>query len=158
MEKYVIVSMIETNFPEEFQSVNWPLHVTLLRPFVTSATVDNLSEILQTVSSTQPIIVTEGKSKELFGVERTVAVTELINTPALQHFHEAIKSAFINLIEFTSTEYPSFRPHVTEHHGKGVQVGELVQMSSVSLVTLNTQSYRVVNTFLLPALAARSSG
>ncbi|MEO6536224.1 MAG: 2'-5' RNA ligase family protein [Candidatus Paceibacterota bacterium] len=149
MGKYVIVCILEAEFPQEFQYVDWPSHTTLLRPFTTDTSSQKLAETLQSICEQHHALTTEGKSRELFGPASDVPVIELVNTPELQKLHDDIRTAYIQEIEFTAPQYPDFRPHVTENNGKGVEVGESVKISSLSLVELTLESHNVLNTFLL---------
>jgi 2'-5' RNA ligase len=149
MSKYVIVSMLEPEFPQEFQSSDWPLHVTLLRPFETEVGAVKLIELLKKISDTHQELSTTGKSKEMFGEKEDVAVTELICTPELQKLHDDIKTAFIDDITFIAHQYPTFRPHMTEQNGKSINVGEVIALKNLSLIAINAQLRTVLSAIAL---------
>lgn len=146
MSKYVIVSFVEPEFPQTFSHADWPLHVTVLRPFSTNLSDDELVEKLQDVCARHSPITTEAKSKELFGPENDVSVTELVNTSELQTLHEEISRIFGSDIEFTAPPYPNYRPHVTDNNGKSIQVGDTVSLTTISLVALGQDDRTVLVT------------
>jgi hypothetical protein len=149
MEKYVIVSILTPQPPASFIQSEWPLHVTLLRPFSTELPPEIVVSKFTVACKDQKIIATKGKSKELFGPDNDVPVTELELTTELQLLHTALKTDFEGEIEFTSAQYPDFRAHVTKNLGRQIGVGELVELKTVSLVKLEAPYRTIIETLEL---------
>lgn len=149
MTQYVIISILEPDFPLVFQKADYPLHVTLLRSFETDVPNHTLADTLHSICKQHRALSSQGKSIELFGSNSDRPVTELVNTPELQKLHDDIRSAYIDEIEFTTFEYPNFRPHVTRNNGKSIQVGEKVLIKTVSLIELASENRKVLATFQL---------
>jgi hypothetical protein len=76
MNKFIVVSFIE-KVPFIFANATWPLHVTILRPFSFNGDTSDLIEILEICCLRTNKIKTIGKTKEMFGVNNDVPVTEL---------------------------------------------------------------------------------
>lgn len=145
MNKYIIVSFLEKVPPGTvFSNTEWPLHVTILRPFFSDGESSRLIEILQNSVKGKQTISLFGKTKEMFGQNRDIEVTELGHTTEIQNLHESIKNAFKPHICFESEQYPHYRPHVTKRGNGGVATGEEVIIDSVSLVKMENDSRRVL--------------
>lgn len=143
MSRYVIVSFVEDEYPKTFIQSEWPLHVTLVSPFSSTAPTQRLIDILKEVCLLHEKVVTEGKSRELFGPDATISVTELVNTPALQALRDDLREAYRDLIEFTGPQYPSYRPHVTDSE-RSVVVGEKISVRALSLVQIDREERQEV--------------
>ena len=148
MSPYLIVSFLKRNHPSVFQKSDWPLHVTIVRPFSSSKAPEEIIKSLTTLCAKTSQLKTIGKSREMFGPENDIHVTELEKTPELQALHEkAIKA--IEPIEFTSFEYPNFRPHITDQGNGSFVVDQEVILTSLSLVKISGHEREVLHTATL---------
>lgn len=145
MSSYLVVSFLEKNPPSVFQKSHWPLHATIVRPFSSSKTAEEIIDALKILSKQTNQLRTVGKSREMFGPENDISVTELEKTPELQIFHEKTLEA-IGPINFTSFEYPDFRPHVSDHAAGTIAPGEEVIFHSLSLVEVFTEERKILYT------------
>lgn len=147
MNTYVIVSFLEENFPAKFSARAWPLHVTIVRPFVCEKFPEEVLEELRSIAADHKAIPTVGVSKQLFGVEKNVPVVELEKTPELQALHERILSK--PWVELVPPLFQEFRPHVSEQASGKVYVGTEVVVRSISLIQYSGINREVVGTFQL---------
>lgn len=145
MNKYVIASFLEKAHPGiVFSKTEWPLHMTILRPFFSDSEGSQLIEILQNSLEGKQTISLFGRTKEMFGPNRDIEVTELGHTTEIQNLHDSIMDAFQPFICFESEQYPHYRPHVTKRGGREVPIGEEIVIDSVSLVKIENDSRRVL--------------
>jgi 2'-5' RNA ligase len=136
MNKYVIVSFLE-NIPVDtiFADSQWPLHVTLIRPFVSLAKEEELIATLTKALEETKSFSLVGISEEMFGPESNIPVVELERTPQAIALNASLKSAFDSSMDKSVPDmYTEFRPHVTSQVGGGITVGGTVGVNSVSLV------------------------
>lgn len=151
MNKYIIVSFLEdvlagTTFAES----KWPLHVTLMYSFFSSRDQKDLIDRLkQTLSEVQKFNLI-GKSVEFFGQDLDREVTELQSKPELSSLNTLLKETFKEFMEGpTVDKYPIYRPHVTRNDGKGIEIGEIVNIKTVSLVLVAKDTRHVLVTLEL---------
>jgi hypothetical protein len=149
MNHYLIVSFLQQDFPLEFLQSDWPLHVTIVRPFFSNHSEEEFVHVLSTICAQTKPLPTAGKSRELFGPNRDIPVTELENTPALQLLHEEIMSVCGAWMEFKTPQYHTYRPHATDQTAGSVSVGEAVVIRSISLIESRGDKRRVVHTTTL---------
>lgn len=157
MSRYVIVSFLKkTTAGRTFSKLEWPLHLTVLRPFFSDTEDSKLIETLQISLAEKQKIALIGKSKELFGQNTDIVVTELEYNVQIQDLHNSVEGAFGSFVSFESKQYLDYRPHVTTQGNESVEVGEKVVIDSVSLVKFNNDSRQVLVTIILkdPAVFA----
>lgn len=136
MRTYVIVSFLEEDFPRTFLSEKCPLHVTIVRHFSSSENVATLLNILNDFCFGQKELITYGKSREMFGADKNVSVTELENTEELAKLHKDLHEKIKDVTELVGLQYDSYRPHVSDHGETCISIGEKVPVSSLSLVEM----------------------
>lgn len=146
MNRFVIVSFLNKDIPSVFRKQDWPLHVTVLAPFHSDRSKEELISALTSVSSQNNPIVSVGESQEMFGPKEDIPVIELGNTPELQSLHEQIEDKFSSLVQANAQQHYSFRPHVTNQKSGKIFVGEEVIIDSVSLVEMREDGRRVLHT------------
>lgn len=147
MKIYVVVSILEENFPQHFLYEDWPLHVTLIKNFSSREDLSNLLSILSDVSFDQKVVTVSGKCRENFGINKDVCVTELESTNEFESLLTDLQAGFKDLIEPFGPQYESYRPHVADRHYKKIDIGEIVRIDSISLVELIGNERQVLDTF-----------
>lgn len=148
MRNYVIVCFLSRNPPLEFPSKEWPLHVTILRPFTSTCSPEEFGRMLEPICAQTPALTLTAKAEELFGPDNDVQVTELELTSELEMFQCQVLEACESRITFKLPAFPNFRPHLTVQQEGRVNVGDTVVLNSLSLVEQG-QPYRVVRTLNL---------
>jgi hypothetical protein len=114
VNKYIIVSSVKDNLPEEFLNPDWPLRVTIIQPFFSR----DKKKIFDAIEK----IMTFGKSREMFRPRKNISVTTIDPTPALLALHEKIFNACGNLLEFRAPPHKRYHPHVTDQEDEMIQV------------------------------------
>ena len=143
MSKFVVVSFLQDP-PAAFQASDWPLHVTIIRPFVTDTSLSELTSAIERISADSQKSDVVGKGKEVFGPEKR-SVTELELSPQLQELHEDAMREFGSYVIPESHVF-SFRPHVTDQVSGTLDVDEGATLSSLSLVEMDGEERRVAHT------------
>src|SRR6185503_14423306 len=126
MNHFVIVAFVKKDFPQSFAQTDWPLHVTIVRPFFSEKNAEEFSKVLKEICSNFKSIQTEGKSLEMFGEKNDAAVTELQNVPELQALHDRVMGGCGEWMEFKTRQFDTYRPHVTDQKENKIEVGEKV--------------------------------
>jgi hypothetical protein len=134
MQKFIVVSFTETEFPQEFPDQEWPFHVTLLGSFSTHMAKDELGRRLGEACAPHAPITVTGKSRELFGPHNDVPVTEVFCPDALATLRADIIRGFGTFVEYASRPYPTYRPHVTDQRGGHLRVGDTATLRSASII------------------------
>ena len=136
-QKLIIVSFFEDLKPGyRFAASNWPLHLTLVRPFTTEGPVESIETALTKALDQQPAIAMDFGEIGQFGPHEDVPVTTVVKTPELQNLHDRLRALMeeygaVNNTQWSGKEY---RPHVThQHHGK-MEPGQSVQLRQASLL------------------------
>jgi 2'-5' RNA ligase len=149
MKIYVVVSILEDNFPHHFLYENWPLHVTLVNNFSSEADPANLLRLLRDACINQNVITVSGKSMEKFGVNKDVSVTVLESTSEFETLRTNLLTALKDLTKPFGHQYESYRPHVADRHYRKIAIGEQVKIESISLVELIGNERQVISTIPL---------
>jgi|GEM_PF-3563854 len=138
MNEFIIVSFLTERIPDSFERTTWPFHTTILAPFTTDLPPLEVQNILQQAAKEIPPFSTKGKSRELFGRDNTVSVTELYKTPELARLHMALFEAFSDHAAFKSPDWvgENYRPHVTDTQNRQLRVMEEAIIQAISLVEL----------------------
>jgi hypothetical protein len=90
-----------------------------------------------------------GKSREMFGPEHDVPMTEVEKTPMLEALHADLATVYSDVATLASAHFPVFRPHVTDNGGAALKVGGTEMLRSISLVERQDENWLVRHTFHL---------
>jgi len=155
MHKFVIVHFIKGEPKDkEFNSSDWPLHVTLVGNFNTETPEDSLIEMLTTrVEKIEPFNVRVGE-EALFGPNNNILVNILDMNKEIMNLHKNLKE----LLDSNDTVYDSpqylgknYKPHATVQKVDRVHQNEIVRINSLSLVDMEPNKIkdkrRLVKTF-----------
>lgn len=155
MHKFVIVHFIKGEPKDkEFNSSDWPLHITLVGNFNTETPEDGLVEMLTTrVEKIEPFNVRVGE-EALFGPNNNILVNILDVNKEIMNLHKNLKE----LLDSNDTVYDSpqyvgknYKPHATVQKVDRVHQNEIVRINSLSLVDMEPNKIkdrrRLVKTF-----------
>ena len=146
-DELIIVSFLKGNPPYSFTRSNWPLHVTIVRPFHCSKSSSELITALSVVASENKSFSTIGIAKEFFGPNHDVPVITLKDTNELLSLHEqAVQACGPDMI-LTGPIFNEYLAHVTEQKSGSISIGTKIQISSISLVYLHNDECQVLCTF-----------
>ena len=150
-EKMIVVSFFEELDPGyRFPAGDWPMHLTLVRPFtVAEESVENLeARLAGTLFDQDPIeIVFEEKAQ--FGPQKDVPVTTVRPNAELQLLHDRLlalvdEGGAINNSRWSGAEY---RPHVTRQRTGATEPGETAELASASLLDYQDNTRTVRRTY-----------
>jgi len=147
MNEYVVVSFIKQP-QENFQRSEWPLHVTILGTFQTNiSSKEIVLQMTKACLDTHTFILT-GKSKEMFGYNNDIPVTELNKTSALVKLHSKLLTAFLSNATLKSPTFggDGYRPHVTDQNTGNIEPNQEITVRSVSLVKLEGNQGLIIET------------
>jgi 2'-5' RNA ligase len=140
MPRLVVVLPLEPlQEGESFAVKDWPLHITVLPPFSTEATVAQVADAIATATASQPPLTAIAGSDELFGRHHDIPVTVIVENEGLTRLHHALVDAVQPLAAspderaFTGS---GFRPHVTVKGDRRVAEGDQLTLPQVALVDM----------------------
>ncbi len=147
---YVLVSFVdEIPVHTTFSAHDWPLHVTIIRPFISKIPENELIQIIDNCLANHHSYSVHGLRDEMFGPDKNIRVTELEYTQDIQVLHNNLSSALDHCVDFKPSEFNEYRPHITEQENKRINIGEKLRMNSVSLVMMGDSTRTVVHTSFL---------
>jgi 2'-5' RNA ligase len=140
MSRYVVVAPLTSMVVgDRFITREWPLHVTLVQVFATGATPAEIGRCLAEVADGAPAITVVAGDDEDFGPSRSIPVTVIEPSPALDALHSGCLAALETFAPvYENPEYMAagYRPHVTvKRHGR-VTAGDVVELRQIALVDM----------------------
>jgi 2'-5' RNA ligase len=141
---------------DSFAVSAWPLHVTVLPPFLTDATASVVGDAIRSGASAHHAMTVVAAQDELFGRRHDIPVTLIADNEELTALHQALRAVVRPLAAvpdepaFTGA---GFRPHVTvKKHGR-VHAGDeftLTQLAVVDMAPRSSSGRAVLATIQLP--------
>lgn len=143
---------------DSFAVQDWPLHITVLPPFLTDAAPSEIAAAITSAASTQTPLTAIAGHDEMFGRREDVPVTVVVENEALTRLHRTLVDAvrpFAASPDEPAFTGPGFRPHITiKHHGR-VHEGDEFSLTQIALVDMAPRSEpsgrSVLATLPLPA-------
>jgi 2'-5' RNA ligase len=140
MPRLVVVLPLEPlRIGDSFAVDSWPLHITVVPPFLTDADPVVVAQIIATATSTcRPFDVVAGEDA-LFGRRENIPVTLIAESEPLTQLHRRLVDAL--RVVAASPDEPAFtgtgfRAHVTVKNGRRVQVDAALPLTQVALVDM----------------------
>jgi 2'-5' RNA ligase len=140
----VVLPLAPLRTGESFAVTHWPLHVTVLAPFSTGATLSEVTEAIKTTMSDQVALTAVAGPVEMFGRRHNIPVTVLADNPALTSLHRMLVDGVRPLAStpeepaFTGRE---FRAHVTIKQHARIQEGAALSLSQIAVVDMAPRSH-----------------
>jgi hypothetical protein len=128
---------------ERFPVDQWPLHVTVVPPFLTDAPPPAIADAVAAALHGQLAITARVGGEEMFGRRHTIPVNLLEGGDGLVLMHTrlvAVARRFAAAPQEPAFTGSGFRPHVTAKVGRRVRQGDRLQLSQVALVDMNPRS------------------
>jgi 2'-5' RNA ligase len=135
----VVLPLAPLTVGDTFLVRDWPLHVTVLAPFLTDAAPRLIAQAIIAAASAQTALRVVAGGRERFGRREDVPVTVLQPDPGLTALHDLVVAAVRPFAAspgepaFTGTE---FRAHVTDKHHARVREGEALLLGQIALVDM----------------------
>lgn len=140
MSRYVVVAPLTPMVVgDRFITREWPLHVTLIQVFASEATPAEIGSRLAAVGSGASAITVVAGEPANFGPSKTIPVTVVEPSAALDALHALCVQAVGDLAPvYENPEYmgPGYRPHVTVKRNARVTVGEVLELQQIALVDM----------------------
>lgn len=124
---------------DSFAVEDWPLHITVLPPFLTDAAPREIADTIAAATSTQEVLTAVAGRDELFGRRHNVPVTVIVENQALDRLHRTLVDAvrpFAASPDEPAFTGPGFRAHVTIKHPARVYEGDELSLTQIALVDL----------------------
>jgi 2'-5' RNA ligase len=154
----VVLPLAPLQNGESFAVEDWPLHITVLPPFLTDAAPAEIADSIAAAASAQKALTAIAGHDEMFGRRKDVPVTVVVENQALTGLHRALVDAirpFAASPDEPAFTGPGFRAHVTIKHNGRVYEGDELSLAQIALVDMAPRSAprgrSVLATFPLPA-------
>jgi 2'-5' RNA ligase len=145
---------------DRFTVQDWPLHITVVAPFLTEAAPSEIATAITAAASSQTALTAIAGHDEMFGRRKNVPVTVVVENEALTRLHRTLVDA---VRPFAASPHEpaltgrEFRPHITsKHHGR-VHAGDEFSLTQIALVDMAPRSSpggrSVLATLPLPSLS-----
>jgi len=119
-----------------FTVADWPLHVTLVAPFVTDHSNETVASALRGVARDAHAIATTAGDPALFGRRHDVPVTLVRDGGEIAALRANALAALDAAGVDVGLPRPEFRPHVTVKRHGGVNPGDRVMLQQLALVDM----------------------
>jgi 2'-5' RNA ligase len=145
MSRFVVVlPLAPLRTGESFAVTHWPLHVTVLAPFSTNATVSEVACAIAAATNGQAPLRARAGHEELFGRRHNTPVTLLTENPSLTRLHANLLHTLRPL--GSTPDQPAFtgrdfRAHVTVKHHARIHEGDELTLTQIALVDMAPRSY-----------------
>ena len=127
-----------------FAVAEWPLHVTVLPPFLTDAPAADIATAMAEVARTRhPLTVVAGDD-ELFGRRRDIPVSLILPSDDLTALHHALVTAirpFAAEPDEPAFTGPGFRAHVTHKPPERLHPGAVLTLTQLALVDMRPRAH-----------------
>lgn len=139
----VVLPLSPLQTGESFAVQSWPLHITVLAPFLTDAAPEEIAQAIAVATSGQgPLTVIAGP-EEMFGRRGNVPVTVVVENEHVTRLHRTLAAALRPLAASPDERAfigPTFRAHVTVKDHDRVHEGNELVLSQVALVDMAPRS------------------
>ncbi|MCP2031240.1 2'-5' RNA ligase [Okibacterium sp. HSC-33S16] len=117
----------------------WPLHITVVPPFATEASVPQLAAALDAAIGDEPEFTVVATGDDLFGRRHNIPVTLIAENRRLIALRARLIRAMRPLASHADDRAfsgPEFRPHVTVKGANRVQEGDELHLRQIALVDM----------------------
>lgn len=156
----IVLPLAPLQVGESFAVVDWPLHITVLPPFLTDAAPADVAAAIENAAAGQAAVAATVGPDALFGRRHDVPVSLVEDNPALTALHLALKGEmrqFAAAPEEPAFTGMGFRAHVTVKNQGRVHAGDRLALTQIALVDMAPRAAASGRTVLatrdLPPLA-----
>jgi len=134
-----------------FAVAEWPLHVTVLAPFLTDAAPGDVGDAIRlAVADQEPLTVVAGEDA-LFGRRHNIPVSLLLPHEGLTRLHHTLVAAirpFAAAPDEPAFTGDGFRAHVTHKPPARIHPGQSLILSQIALVDMLPRTHEAGRTVL----------
>jgi len=140
MPRLVVVLPLEPlRTGDSFAVERWPLHITVVPPFLTDADPETVREIIAAATSPLQQFSVIAAEEALFGRRENIPVTLIAESEPLLQVHRVLVDALRAVA--ASPDEPAFtgsgfRAHVTIKNGNSIQGDAVLPLMQVALVDM----------------------
>ncbi|MFD4423158.1 2'-5' RNA ligase family protein [Agromyces sp. NPDC058484] len=139
MPRFVVVLPLVPLVPgDEFTVADWPLHVTLVEPFLTDVAVADLAAAVSRIAGSAAPVRASAGEEAMFGRRRDVPVTLVRDGGELAALRsgalDALREAGVDLDRIRARS--DFRPHVTRKRHAYLVPGEHISLDTLALIDM----------------------
>jgi 2'-5' RNA ligase len=135
----VVLPLAPLRVGESFLVSAWPLHITVVPPFATDASIAELAEAISDAVGSKPELSVLATDDALFGRRHNIPVTLVADDERLSALRNRLIDALRPLAKDPDDRAfsgPEFRPHVTVKGSNRVHRGDQLRLSQVALVDM----------------------
>ncbi|TFD74171.1 hypothetical protein E3T54_15390 [Cryobacterium sp. Sr8] len=124
---------------DSFAVADWPLHITVLAPFLTDDAPADIAAAIASAVSGQGALAAVAAGDELFGRRKDIPVTLVVDDEALAGLHRTLVDVvrpFAAAPDEPAFTGPDFRAHVTVKRIARVHQGDELSLSQIALVDM----------------------
>jgi len=140
MSRLVVVLPLEPlQVGAAFPVSAWPLHVTVLPPFLTAAGADAIAAAIGSAVGAHPPITVVAGNDELFGRRHDIPVSLVLPDDRLTGLHRTLVDALLPFAaepEEPAFTGPGFRAHVTHKPPARVWPGDQLTLRQIAVVDM----------------------
>lgn len=135
--KYTIVGFIGSNLPQQFSQDDWPLHITLLDPFKTIWSQQELAAEVSKVATQIKLFPMTAFKKSFLGPNKEVPVMLIKKDENMLQAHTVLlhlgeRGGFVyNTPEFVGD---GFVPHITDRDDERAKFDDAYDLTNLSIV------------------------
>lgn len=139
----VVAPLVPLTRGVSFPVAEWPLHVTVLPPFLTRSTPEQVALVIAEVVASQTALTARAGADALFGRKHDVPVTLVHEQAGLTRLHDRLVEALRPLAArpeepaFTGAE---FRAHITVKGDSRVAEGDRITLTQLALVDMTPRA------------------
>lgn len=135
----MVVAFVKQNpLPSAFR--DWPLHITLIPPWIEmeSKDIDEAQRLLQRIAQAYLPLEVTGVEEALFGASKNIPVTR-VESEDLHSIHNKLLESFTSM-QASDQHFnhmwvgDDYNPHVTHQGENTLAVGETFTLDSLSLI------------------------
>lgn len=147
----IVLPLAPMSVGDSFAVRDWPLHITVLPPFLSAAEPASIADVVATACADQGPLRVIADHDELFGRRHDIPVTLVREHPELTRLHRTLIDA---LRPFAATpEEPAFtgdgfRPHVTVKGRARVSAGDVLSLRQLAIVDMLPRAHPAGRTVL----------
>jgi len=135
--RFVVVSFLDKSPTEEFASSEWPLHMTLLPPFIYDGHLNEVCDELDAIAVNTNRFSVRTNGDALFGPNEDIPVELIEPSEYLSELHTRLASLVTKLglaYEHPSLSEDGYRFHITTQRGQRTPADAEIQINGFSLV------------------------
>jgi 2'-5' RNA ligase len=138
MHTYVVISSFDKHPKQNYTLRDLPLHLTLSNIFYSDLTTVEIMARLKPLTHKFKQFEVTAKSREMFGPQQDVPVTEIIKSEQLQDMHKGIAAVLGEDMKYQSPEFAgaNYRPHVSDQPAGIVAINEKLTVNNLTFVEI----------------------